>query len=110
MLIAYVVFPKDANLEEEEINLIKFAREMQEDIIESIYNDVFYDTVDDFNKGREKIIETIKSGFKALQSRRSTWITVEGNKIFLSGGLSWGDTPSEEYEEINALSYIMDER
>jgi len=106
MLVAYVVFPGKPNLEDEEAKLVKFAEEMPEDMIESVYNDIFYDMIEDFDKGRVKIAETVKEGFKALRSRRSSWITVGDNTVFLSGGLSWGDAPTEEYEEINALAYI----
>jgi len=107
MLLAYVVFPGKPNLEDEEAKLVKFAEEMPEDMIESVYNDIFYDTIEDFDKGRKEIAETIRRGFKALHSRRSTWITVDDKTVFLSGGLSWGDAPTDEYEEINALSYLI---
>ena len=106
MLVACVVFPSSANIVDEEAKLVKFAEEMPEDMIESVYNDIFYDMIEDFDKGRIEIAETVKRGFKALRSRRSSWITVGDNTVFLSGGLSWGDAPTDEYEEINSLAYI----
>ena len=44
-----------------------------------------------------KIVDALK---KALQSRETTFIEVAGYSIYIAGGLSWGDAPSEAAEAL----------
>lgn len=110
MLIAYVDFPKEHNLDQEKATLILFVKEMKEEMIEEAYENLMYsefDEEDSYSAAREEFILIIEAGFKALTSRHSTWINFQDRVIYLSGGLSGGDSPTTQYEDINKLAHIM---
>lgn len=44
-----------------------------------------------------KILDRLEA---ALDSRRTTTLEIGGYWVYLSGGLSWGDGPTEEYDAI----------
>jgi len=109
MVASYVDFPREHNLEEEQAKLISFAEKLDQTTIESIQNDAFYDPeIDDFQTSRVKIIEAIRLGFEALESRRTTSFPFQGRVLYLTGGLTWGGSPTDEFDQISALAYVMD--
>lgn len=54
-------------------------------------------TLDVAKGAGERIIDELQ---KALDSRDTTFITVAGYRIYVSGGLSWGDAPTEAADAI----------
>jgi hypothetical protein len=43
---------------------------------------------------------------QALCGREFTWTTVRGANVFVTGGLSWGDSPTEAFELVNRLRAV----
>ncbi|GAH26348.1 unnamed protein product [marine sediment metagenome] len=111
MIIATVSFPVDHSLEKEYEALVLFVKEMPVELIEEIYSEVYYEMFgeeEDFiEEARERITKTVDIGFKALTSRYSTDFRICDRTVYCSGGLSWGDAPTEAYEQITALRYIL---
>jgi len=111
MLIAVVSFPVDHSLETEKEALTLFVKEMSRDFIESIYSEVYYEMGEEeevsIEEARERITKTVDIGFKALTSRYSTDFRICDRVVYCSGGLSWGNAPTEAYEQINSLGYIL---
>lgn len=106
MLVACVVFPKDFNFDLEKEKILNSIKTLDEDDIINIYNDVFYEVLEDLEEGRAEVAKAVERGFDVLYNRQTTWIHVGDKIVFLSGGLSWGDAPTDAYEKINALNYI----
>lgn len=106
MLIASVIFPKNPDLDAEKKKILNAVKTLDEDDLTNIYNDVFYESLEDIEDGRAEVVKTVERGFDVLYNRQTTWIEVGDQVVFLSGGLSWGDAPTDAYEKINALNYI----
>ena len=104
MKVSYVHFPVGHDLEKEREALLLFSKSMTQEMMEDImreHADFPYEILVD-------PVEIIVRGFKALKSRRTTYFTFKGSVIYLSGGLSWGDSPTEEMDAIEKLSYLME--
>lgn len=55
---------------------------------------------------RELVLNTINDFFNCLYYRDVTWTGVSIWQIIISGGLSWGDTPTESYRTIENFTYL----
>ena len=55
---------------------------------------------------REKLIEVINEFFNCLDNRDVTCINHKGDRIYLTGGMSWGDNPTDSYGNFERLNYI----
>lgn len=103
MIISYVHFPVGHDLEKEREALMLFSESMTQEMMEETMRanaDFPYEVL-------VNPVEIIDLGFKALKSRRTTYFTFKGSVIYLSGGLSWGDT-TEEMDAIEKLGYILE--
>jgi len=56
------------------------------------------DAPKDMKEVRKEFANAINEGIKALQGRRDvTFIEHKGDRIYTTGGMSWGDDPTEAY-------------
>jgi len=104
MVVSYVHFPVGHDLEKEREALLLFSESMTQEMMENIMRERA-------NFPYEILVnpvEIIDRGFKALKSRRTTYFTFKGSVIYLSGGLSWGDSPTDEMDAIEKLSHLME--
>lgn len=110
MIVSYVHFPVGHDLEKEKEALILFSESMTQEMMNEIYDEVEYEllVLVDPETAHKEVIKTIELGFEALKSRRTTYFTFKGSVIYLSGGLSWGDSPTDEMDAIEKLSYLME--
>ena len=73
------------------------------------FGDEDYPTIED---SREDFREAVNNLFDCLGCRDVTWISHKGDKIWLTGGMSWGDSPTESYNDflkfINLPMVILD--
>jgi hypothetical protein len=108
MKVSYVHFPVGHDLEKEKEALILFSESMTQEMMNEIYDEVTYEllVLVDPETAHKEVIKTIELGFETLKSRRTTFITFKESVIYLSGGLSWGDT-TEEMKAIEKLGHIL---
>lgn len=57
-------------------------------------------------RAREVMKEAINDFFRSRGYRDMGSIIFKGYIIYLSGGLSWGDEPTDSYNTINKLTYL----
>jgi len=64
----------------------------------------------DVNKVREQLVDGLEADLRLLEAavegeRRDVWIGEIGQKtVVLTGGLSWGDVPTDAFEAFNRLA------
>lgn len=74
-------------------------RHMQEDVDETLEG-----------QERDEMIVTLSSDFNDARLafdgklRSATWLDVGGKRVLLSGGISWGDSPTEMYDTFDRLN------
>lgn len=110
MILSYVYFPVEHDLEKEEEALVLFSNSMNPEMAELVYeevtNELFEDT--DIFEVKKLFLEIIEEGFKALPSRMSTSFRFKDSVLYMSGGPSWGDSPTDQCEAIGRLGVILE--
>jgi hypothetical protein len=101
LLVCLVFFPKDINLDEAKAKMLKYVEGMSEDEVNDAYSeniDNYYGSEEEWN--RSKIVTTIEYFFKAVKtgSRDIAVCDTNSYKIYITGGESWGDSPTKEYD------------
>ena len=71
-----------------------------------------YDDVEDLRIEAHGVIKTALDDLRH-PCRDMTWITLPNNDglitVYLAGGMSWGDTPGESYDELYKLSTLFND-
>jgi hypothetical protein len=70
----------------------------KEDLAEPDFVHAFCLDEDDDKHRREMIIVAIMDTFDSLDGRDVSWIYHKGDRIYLSGGMSYGDAPTDSYD------------
>jgi len=107
LIISYVVVYKGTNLKQQKKNMLEAVKKLKTKDMKKFEN--YYETkcgggipnsIEDIKKD---IIETINETFNAIIDgyRDVTWIKHKDDTIYISGGMSWGDTPTESCDRFN---------
>lgn len=80
----------------------------EDDLRKAILNKIDKDSkkMAEINKVKivyKKIVEDV---FDGIGNRDVTWINHKGDILFVSGGMSWGDAPTEGYTNFNNLTSL----
>jgi hypothetical protein len=67
-------------------------------------DDLDDDTIDLYLGRAEAALNTLHGG----GDKMTTWIDVKGVKVWLAGGPSLGDTPNDAYDNLAALSAVIE--
>jgi len=87
----------------ETLTLADFTELDKGRILDTFGIELTKDTLKDFIIQSKRIIEDT---FKALDCRECSYMTFKGYKIHLTGGMSWGDAPTDAFDtfgKFNAL-------
>lgn len=60
------------------------------------------------NEFADDLVDTIYALSWKNPGRGATWLNLEGKTYIASGGLSWGDAPTDEYDHIVAWDIITE--
>lgn len=104
----------DMKLEEREKLMIDYARNIEDNQI-TLFLD-FYEQFhgedslpDDVKKIRKDVIDCIREFFEAIDSRDVTLFSLGNSRMILTGGMSWGDAPTDSYDVICRFNELPDE-
>lgn len=102
MLLSIVIFPKntDFNKKREKIlsNIDKVKRRspLIKEYIYNVYGEP--ESTYTLDKIKEEFKEIVTKTFESLEYRDVIKINHKGDSLFISGGMSWGDYPTESSE------------
>lgn len=107
LIFQYFCLDEDTDMEQTKKNMIKavddVALEEDFDEISDYYYTAFGDNLEkdevDINEVKDEFKTTIKELFDGIAQgwRDITYIQHKGDKLWFTGGMSWGDNPTESY-------------
>ena len=110
LIINCVAINTNQSLDETRNNMLKEVddiKEISEEIktyyCEGLYE---YDIPQDLEKIKSDLKEGINQFFDCLNARDVSWIVHKGDKIYITGGLSWGDSPTESSNKFNRFWFL----
>ena len=114
MVVAWVILKGDWGFEERQRRLLeKIDKMTDEELMYYIQERGRYDegeieemTIEDKRQIHRDIIKNL---FACLNNRDVAVIYRGEEKMFISGGLSWGDSPTSSYENIDELTFLSPE-
>lgn len=83
---------------------IERVRALTPEQIASALEDVYPGDPDDSEDGVERFIAAYDEVFMSDGSRDVVDLCIGGRWYIFSGGMSWGDTPTDSYDSVNLLS------
>ena len=116
LILTYFCVPakSDMNMLRGKIHKYLATRKMSEKDMYELMERGYYE---DFDFGEEDtrllFREIVNDLFNAIEERDVTWIDLKGKTMWITGGMSWGDTPTESYsvfEKFNSLPYDILEK
>jgi len=118
MIVTYFTLPKEKSLEtlkKDMLMCIGFVNESDRDWLADYYYDVLFDEESDgytLDKIKDELKGIIDTGVDVADCRQSTWIEHKGDRIYMTGGLSWGDGATSIYDDFHMFamlkSYLKD--
>lgn len=114
LVLAYIVVKKGTDLKKSKTAMLNAVKRLGEKDINSFdgYYEQAYGDVppDDIKKIKKDVIEVIKDVFTAITElyRDVTFINHKGETIYISGGMSWGDNPTESYTSFAKFNDLPD--
>ena len=134
LCIAYIILPKEISLDKLEKRLLEKIDEVKEDDLDFwecfkfLWEDAYCGEFDDdkhplevvsggeyketrisLSKAKSIFKEIVENTFEALTGARDvTRIIHKGDTIFISGGMSWGDSPTQNYDTFGKFNFLED--
>ena len=111
LLLAFIPYPKMTEERQNQIGAIIDALTF-EDIEEYVECDTRHGDVE--TDGRDAVLTDIKNDIRRIfdeyeqmpSSRSVGMVTIRGYTYLFTGGLSWGDSPSDVFDDITMLTQI----
>lgn len=103
LMISYVIRKGKMKNEKRKEKMLKVVESMPLKWFEEqreYYNDNLYKEFGDGEEVKQFYRDTIDKFFKCLDYRDVTTIEHKGETLILSGGMSWGDYPTESYDTL----------
>lgn len=102
LTIIYFAVPKTIGtnpqkLDELRQQMLKKVDELKEDDFDEELLDYFNSTPEETDELKEEFRSTINELFDYLFGREVTWIEHKDEIIYITGGMSYGDNPTEMY-------------
>jgi hypothetical protein len=107
-----IVIKKGKDLKELEGQLIALAKALPLDSFTPLDRERILNTFDvevtskNFAKVKMLMIDTIKDAFVTLKNRECSYMTFKGYHIHLTGGMSWGEAPTDAYDTFNRFNAL----
>lgn len=70
------------------------------------FHDLDLDTEQGLQALRADLHRRLDELEQALDGREFNWITVRGANVYVTGGLSWGDSPTQAFKVVNRLRAV----
>ena len=114
LCIEYAVFDENTNFEEKEKELLQAVNDLTVDDLQYIRD--FYSELSGeedevvLDDAKTDFMDYIKEFFVGINKgyRDITWITHKGETLFITGGMSWGDDPTDSYNTFRRFNLILE--
>lgn len=114
MLIAWVSINelKDKNHSELQEQLLKAVETISfkedREAIELYYNAIsnIMAIPEDIAEVKKEFVDLIKETFTSLEYRDVTYTQHKGDVLYITGGMSWGDSPTDSFDTFNKFSSL----
>ena len=110
LIVACFGIKKEQNLRQIKEKMMKIVDELNKEDFADYYYSIYGDDVKniDLNEARKEAKGVIERTFESLDYRDVTSIEHKGDIIYLSGGMSWGDSPTDSYDLFQKFSSLPD--
>lgn len=113
LLIAIVIVKTGTNLHESKTKMLNKVENLTHEDIKNAYTTFldYYGDVDkiDLVSAKELISDTIVDLLSTIDNthhRELTYIEHKGDTIYITGGMSWGDSPTDLYDIFSRFSSL----
>lgn len=114
MIIACVVRPENENPEELKKKVLERIDELTADEVENMsdfFEEAYGSYPETYTIGEDKDImrKVLEEGLKCITSgyRDMTMLFHKGDVIHITGGMSWGDSPTDSYSALGDFSSLL---
>ena len=118
--LTWFTLPMGEKPEEAKTRLIAQVKALDEDSLDELLTDALENLheshIEDMDEGDEIpfdeaqkiVLDVIEEGFKRIPYRDVAWINVGGPDVYITGGMSWGESPTGSYDHIEYLGAVID--
>jgi len=108
LVVAYFGIKKEQDLQQAKEKMMSIVDELSKEDFADYFDSIYGDDIEsiDLNEAREEAKEVIERTFESLDCRDVTAIEHKGDIIYLSGGMSWGDSPTDSYDLFRKFSSL----
>lgn len=112
LIVCYVKFKGDKTNKQRQKAIINSIDEAKKSILILIYGNGIYEdedvTLTSLEELKAKHKKIVNDFFECLEFRDVTTIQPDKDIIYLTGGMSWGDSPTDSYNRFEQLLNIPD--
>jgi len=108
LVVAYFGIKKEQDLQQAKEKMMSIVDELSKEDFSDYFDSIYSDDIEniDLDEAREEAKEVIERTFETLDYRDVTSIEHKGDIIYLSGGMSWGDSPTDSYDLFRKFSSL----
>src|SRR3989338_7166238 len=112
LVVAYFGIKKEQDLQQAKEKMMSIVDELSKEDFSDYFDSIYSDDIEniDLDEAREEAKEVIERTFETLDYRDVTSIEHKGDIIYLSGGMSWGDSPTDSYDLFRKFSSLPEKR
>lgn len=106
MCLTWVIKKGKEEMESRKNKMIDYVKDMKEEELNYYYDEKDDDYPETLEEKRQKHIEIINNFFNSIDNRDMASISHKGEIIYISGGMSWGDMPTDASEILQEFNYL----
>jgi hypothetical protein len=92
--------------------VINGINELTDSWLTDNFDELYPITLNESKSLKPQLIELVNRVWEAFNSRNVAWYELNGSTLYIAGGLTWGDDPTDEYslfDQFNRLNDILDD-
>jgi hypothetical protein len=113
LLVVYVAFKEGADLDAEKAKVLAFIEGAGAEVLDRLTVDRTGMDMEEQGlspeDARSNILQDAEEAFAAMKGRMVTELSHMGETLYVAGGVSWGDSPTPEFDNLEVLSMVLEE-
>lgn len=110
LCISHIFLFGNMDMEKRKKNILRYLEGIRnKELFEDFLNETGNDDRRDIKEIKKKVEKVIMDFFDCLNNRDVTWIGMPGATMYISGGMSCGDSPTDPYSTITDFSCLPEE-
>ena len=118
MAVAYFTLPKGEDPEAGKQRIIDAVSSLGEEALDELLWDALESIADSYVMDEEEdevppeeakriILRVVEEGFNRIPFRDVAHLTIGDREVYLTGGLTWGDSPTDSYDPFQRLGEVI---